>query len=102
MSSKRKGKRKLVEIESGSSKRRSVPVPNQASQVSLDTDLTLSARHLRLSSDLGSSYDLDDIPSSASGFTTRTVEAFNVSFKSATVFNDVIPDIDSTYHAVLS
>lgn len=108
MGPKREEKRKMIEAESESSttpKRKSVRVSSQASQgiqVSLDMDLTLAASHLRLNSGLGSSYDLDDIPSSVSGFINRAVEAFNVTFKSAKVLNDVIPNIDSTYRAVLS
>lgn len=91
--SKQKGKRKIDKVKSESS---TAPKRRQVS------DLTLTTSNLRLSSDSSSSYDLDNIPSLASKFTRRAVEAFNVSFKSAKAQNDVIPDVDSTYYAMLS
>ncbi|CAB4391953.1 unnamed protein product [Rhizophagus irregularis] len=101
MGPKRGEKQKLAEVrsESSASKRRSEHIANQASQVS---DLALAASHLRLSSNLDSSYSLDDIPSSASLFTKRAVEALKMSFKPAKKIIDVIPNIDSTYRTILS
>ncbi|PKY38106.1 hypothetical protein RhiirA4_451047 [Rhizophagus irregularis] len=90
MGPKYRKKRKLAEVgsEISASKRRIV---SQSSQVS---DLMLAASHLRLNSSLDSSYNLDDLPSSASLFTKRAVEALKMSFKPAKKIIDVIPNID--------
>ncbi|CAG8480498.1 24581_t:CDS:2 [Dentiscutata erythropus] len=56
------------------------------------TNFKASEGNLRISS--RSSYDLKDLPSSASKFAEEDVEALNATFKSASNESEVIPDVE--------
>lgn len=90
-------KRKKIENESESSsatKRRSERIASQ------DSDLASVIRDLRLSFTFSSSYGIEDLPSSASLFKTKDMEALRVNFCEALAENDVIPDVEGMSYIV--
>ena len=93
MSSKSSKKRKNVETESASSSATRQQPKRFARE---DSALAGATSNLMISS----SYDLDNLPSSASGFRKRDMEAMRVSFKPASAESAVIPDLEGTSYIV--
>jgi len=83
-------KRKNVETQSASS---SATRKRFASE---DSALAGATSNLRLSFGSSASYDLEDLPSSASKFKIRDMEALRVNFLGASSKNDVIPNVQGT------
>ncbi|CAG8751515.1 10883_t:CDS:2, partial [Funneliformis caledonium] len=104
-----KQKRKNVESESipqetsrkASKKQKTVAEPTRYSEriARQDSELAGATRDIRISSgsDSGSrsSYDLKDLPSSASRFTEDDLVALNATFIPASNENEVIPDVEA-------
>ncbi|CAG8514977.1 12290_t:CDS:2 [Acaulospora colombiana] len=86
-----------TDVSSPAPKRKSIRIARQESLAGATSNLRICSGS---NSSARSSYDLKDLPSSASKFALEDVEALNATFESTSNENDVIPEVESENYIV--